>query len=265
VAALSAQALGNGLLSLAHLGAIPASERSAAMNSLDSFVRQTLTAQEQLPEVLTARDGEYFEGKTALRIGGRVRLLDRWLDRCAEVIDLNATETRFGASNHASVIGDAHDLRHLADQSVDVVASSHTIEHLVNPLLALREWRRVLKPGGYLYSSVPNHVHTFDHRRTVTTLEHLIEDLQSGNVAVDWLHVCEFLRNHDCERDLVFKGDKKRHFGEFMQAPHLRTHYHVFDLPLVYVMHQYAGFDTLSCFESDISVHWLGRRPAAAH
>ena len=59
---------------------------------------------------------------------------------------------------------EAHDLP-VADASVDVVYASHVLEHL--PVLeapagvatagdALREWHRVLKPGGSLFVAVPD-------------------------------------------------------------------------------------------------------------
>jgi len=55
----------------------------------------------------------------------------------------------------------AADLSAFADESVDVIYSSHVLEHfhhtLNNELLrVLIEWRRVLKPGGKLLISVPD-------------------------------------------------------------------------------------------------------------
>lgn len=44
----------------------------------------------------------------------------------------------------------------LADASLDIVTLKHTLEHVKNPLLALREIRRVLKPGGVALIVVPD-------------------------------------------------------------------------------------------------------------
>src|SRR3954468_17271504 len=54
------------------------------------------------------------------------------------------------------------------DSSCDFVLSSHVLEHLANPLRALMEWRRVLRPGGKLFMLVPHGRRTFDHRRPTT-------------------------------------------------------------------------------------------------
>lgn len=43
----------------------------------------------------------------------------------------------------------------LADSSVDVVICHHTLEHLSEPVAALGEMRRILKPGGKLLLFVP--------------------------------------------------------------------------------------------------------------
>ena len=43
------------------------------------------------------------------------------------------------------------------DESFDLLWSHHSLEHSFSLLLALREWYRVLKPGGYLAVTVPPH------------------------------------------------------------------------------------------------------------
>jgi SAM-dependent methyltransferase len=52
--------------------------------------------------------------------------------------------------------GDAMYLEGLVDGSFDFVYSSHTLEHMVDPGVALNNWWRVLKPGGILILYVPH-------------------------------------------------------------------------------------------------------------
>ena len=52
--------------------------------------------------------------------------------------------------------GDAQTLESVPDQSVDFVHSSHCLEHMVDPRIALDHWIRVLKPGGHLVVIVPD-------------------------------------------------------------------------------------------------------------
>lgn len=53
-------------------------------------------------------------------------------------------------------LGDALDLSFLPDQSVDLVASFETLEHLAEPEMFLTELHRVLRPAGRILVSVPN-------------------------------------------------------------------------------------------------------------
>ncbi len=58
-------------------------------------------------------------------------------------------------------VGDAANLSQFADNSVDKIYASHVLEHFHHSLNSelintLREWHRVLKPGGYLFISVPD-------------------------------------------------------------------------------------------------------------
>ena len=52
--------------------------------------------------------------------------------------------------------GDAQTLPGVADESLDFVHSSHCLEHMREPAVALDHWIRVLRHGGYLVIIVPD-------------------------------------------------------------------------------------------------------------
>lgn len=52
--------------------------------------------------------------------------------------------------------GDAQLMEGVADASFDFVHSSHCLEHLVDPAVGLRNWFRILRPGGHLVVIVPD-------------------------------------------------------------------------------------------------------------
>jgi SAM-dependent methyltransferase len=52
--------------------------------------------------------------------------------------------------------GDAQLLEGVASDSLDFVHSSHCLEHMRDPVEALQNWFRVLKPGGHLVCVVPD-------------------------------------------------------------------------------------------------------------
>jgi len=74
--------------------------------------------------------------------------------------------------------GDAQLMAGVQDQAFDFVHSSHCLEHMRDPYEALKNWWRILKPGGHLIVLVPDEdlyeqgvwPSTFngDHKRTFT-------------------------------------------------------------------------------------------------
>lgn len=52
--------------------------------------------------------------------------------------------------------GDAQMMASVADNTFDFVHSSHCLEHMVDVQVALKNWARILKPGGFLIVTVPD-------------------------------------------------------------------------------------------------------------
>jgi SAM-dependent methyltransferase len=130
-------------------------------------------------------------------------------------------------------IRDATELTGLADASYDFILSSHCLEHVANPLRALREWHRVTRPGGHLVLLVPDPARSFDHRRPVTTLAHLRADYEHGVGENDETHMVEILELHDLGRDPhAGTWEQFRERSRHNEANRC-LHHHVFDLNLL--------------------------------
>ena len=52
--------------------------------------------------------------------------------------------------------GDAQYLASITDESVNFVHSSHCLEHMLDPEIAMQNWLRVLKPGGHMIITIPD-------------------------------------------------------------------------------------------------------------
>jgi SAM-dependent methyltransferase len=52
--------------------------------------------------------------------------------------------------------GDAQYMKGVPDESQDFVHSSHCLEHMVDVRLALSNWIRIVRPGGFLIITVPD-------------------------------------------------------------------------------------------------------------
>jgi SAM-dependent methyltransferase len=87
---------------------------------------------------------------------------------------------------------DVDGLGAVADEAFDAVVACHMIEHVANPIGALREFERVLRPGGRLVLVVPDRTRTFDQVRRPTPVAHVLEDFDRHVTEVDAAHITEF-------------------------------------------------------------------------
>lgn len=148
------------------------------------------------------------------------------------------------------LLREATDLKGVAGDAYDFVLSSHCLEHVANPLKALEEWRRIIRPGGHLLLIVPHPHHTFDHRRPVTPFEHLLEDFDAGVGEDDLTHLEEILTLHDFARDPWAKSPAHFEKRSRDNVNNRGMHHHVFTPQLVKQCMQWAGLTT--AFVEDI-------------
>lgn len=126
-------------------------------------------------------------------------------------------------------IGEATSLDALASSSYDFILSSHMLEHTANPIQALTEWKRILRSEGTLVLILPNKKYTFDHRRPVTTLDHLIADFRDGTKEDDLTHLPEILALHDFQRDPDAGEKESFKLRATQNVANRCLHHHVFD------------------------------------
>ena len=141
----------------------------------------------------------------------------------------------------------------IADGTLDYLCSSHVLEHLPDPLAALHEWHRVLRPGGWLYLVVPDQRYTFDHPRPTTTSAHLLEDFHRGRTAATSLeHVDEFIYQTDwsllhpevpaAERPARQLAARNRYLHDVRQGRPIDIHFHTFTPGSLLEALESAGF-----------------------
>ena len=149
---------------------------------------------------------------------------------------------------------EASNLAAIDDCSYDFVLSSHVLEHCANPLKVLHEWSRVLRENGTLLIVLPHKDGTFDHRRPVTELYHLIDDHKLDVTEEDETHFDEIFRLHDLGRDAEAGGRAKFLARVRNNAVERGVHHHVFDTGAGLALVDHAGFQILAV-ESVLPFH----------
>lgn len=84
--------------------------------------------------------------------GNKVDYKNSWLLPYAKKVDYKILDPV--PDYNPDIIGDIHDLQ-FADNSKEAILCLAVLEHVENPILAMKELHRVLKPGGKLLIYVP--------------------------------------------------------------------------------------------------------------
>jgi hypothetical protein len=193
--------------------------------------------------------------KSALEIGGPSRVFSRVvpvyrdigsLDNCVfsnDTIWANlAPEFRYGTGRVGkNFFRECSNLSGLGEY--DAILSSHTLEHLANPVKALREWRRI---APHLLLVVPNYLYTFDHRRPPTSISHMLYDFDCDVGEDDSTHFQEIIELTDLSRGP--EASTKEQLVEDV-TKNFKTrclHHHVFDQHNSRELLETVGYDVIT-------------------
>lgn len=131
-------------------------------------------------------------------------------------------------------ICDAVEVNKVPQGGYDFILSCNSLEHIANPLKAIENWLRLLKPeGGILLLVLPRKESNFDHKRPVTAFVHLMDDYRNNITEHDLTHLPEILKLHDLRYDPLaggFENFKERSGNNFDNRC---LHHHVFDIGLL--------------------------------
>jgi predicted SAM-dependent methyltransferase len=115
----------------------------------------------------------------------------------------------------------ADDLNCISNNSQDFVIASHVFEHLTNPIKALEEFYRVTKNEWIIYLVVPEKTRTWDKFRSITDINHIIDDYKNPSPERDLEHYEEFVLKYKNKTDRFEKS-------KILQKKIESFHYHVF-------------------------------------
>ncbi|MBZ4191097.1 class I SAM-dependent methyltransferase [Niabella beijingensis] len=141
-------------------------------------------------------------------------------------------------------IDEAAELSSVPNESYDFLLSCHSLEHVANPIKAVKRWNEVLKTKGRLCLVLPDKRYTFDHNRPYTTFEHLLADFGQRITERDDTHFEEVIRLHDLSMD---QAQSKEELIDRIQNNYINRcmHHHVFSFESVTQMLEYCGFKTV--------------------
>jgi SAM-dependent methyltransferase len=98
------------------------------------------------------------------------------------------------------IVDDGERLATIPEESQDFIIANHFLEHCENPLRTIETHLGKLRPGGVLFYAVPDKRFTFDFRRPVTPIDHMVADYEKGPEISRTTHYeewCRFVLDHE--------------------------------------------------------------------
>lgn len=144
----------------------------------------------------------------------------------------NSRYSYFESKPGTQFIAEATDLQGIP-ATYEFIISSNCLEHIANPIKAILEWKRLLKPKGFLFIVVPWKEANFDHKRDFTEFQHILDDFNNETGEDDLTHLDEILEFHDLTRDIP-AGSPEQFKTRCLNNFNVRgMHHHVFSLDVL--------------------------------
>jgi SAM-dependent methyltransferase len=163
------------------------------------------------------------------------------------------------------IVTDLESMGGVGNASQDFVIANHVLEHVEDPLKALKSIGRVLRPGGIAYLALPDKRFTFDKERQITPLAHLIDDHLKGPAHSLTDHYVEWCRCVD-----GLDGEAQVQKVSLMLAQRSNIHFHVWDFTAMSELFRYVAdnpnipLDLETSMPNGIEVIWVLRKPQAS-
>ena len=100
-----------------------------------------------------------------------------------------------------NIISDAVNIEGVKDETYDYLFASHCLEHIANPLKALKEWLRIIKDDGHIILILPEKSVCFDHKRQVSLFSTILSQYEKNVGEDDLSTLPEILAHHDLSMD----------------------------------------------------------------
>ena len=143
-------------------------------------------------------------------------------------------------------IADSVDLKIFQNKTYDFVVACHVLEHLVNPLKALKEITRIIKDDGILFLILPYKEATFDHKRSISNFSKLLNNYNKNRNEIDVDdYLSEIFELHDLSMDPP--AGSLDNFKERSKKNHENRglHVHVFDFDLIIKCLSYFNYEII--------------------
>ena len=128
-------------------------------------------------------------GKNVINLGSGETKLSQ-MNYTEDLVDYNEITVDLDLKNSPMICADMRNLSMISEESVDLVYSSHSLEHVAfhDVKTCLLEWFRVIKPGGEVRVIVPNLKRIFEYIKNGNILDKVYDSDCGPISAIDMIY-----------------------------------------------------------------------------
>jgi SAM-dependent methyltransferase len=158
------------------------------------------------------------------------------------------------------IINDAVNISNVENESYDFCFASHCLEHIANPLKAMKEWLRITKVNGHIILILPEKSVCFDHKRSISSFSTLLVQHENDVGEDDLSTLSEILKNHDLSMDGgagTFEQFTKRSLDNFNNRC---LHHYVYDVNLLHEICDYLNCEFVYTITNGLNIWFIMKK-----
>jgi len=162
-----------------------------------------------------------------------------------------------------TIFNDAVNITNVRDATYDFLFASHCLEHIANPLKALKEWLRIIKDDGHIILILPEKSFCFDHKRQISSFSSILSQYEKDVGEDDLSTLQEILANHDLSMDLpagTFQQFKERSLRNFENRC---LHHYVYSPELLKEMCTFLNCEFIYTITEGINIWFIMKKVSA--
>ena len=158
------------------------------------------------------------------------------------------------------IINDAVNIEDVKYEKYDFLFASHVLEHIANPLKAIKEWLRIIKKDGYIILILPEKSLCFDHKRDYSLFTTLLEKFDNNVGEDDLSSLPEILYKHDLSRDKPAGNLKKFEKRCLNNYKNRCMHHYVYNIKLLDNICDFFKCKFIYTYTKDINIWYIMKK-----
>jgi SAM-dependent methyltransferase len=155
------------------------------------------------------------------------------------------------------IINEAIEISLVDNEKYDFCFACHCLEHIANPIKAIKEWLRIIKENGYIIIIVPEKSYCFDHKRNYSSFSVLLKQYEKNVGEDDLSTLPDILVNHDLSMDLPAGNFEQFTLRSLNNVNNRCLHHYVYNPELLINICNYLKCKFIYTFTNQLDIWFI--------